>query len=142
MSFENIVVLGLGKVGRLAAKLLHDSGFNVTGYDVKTPREKLPFAVKNTDLTSAQALAAVFAVLTGMVGALSGKYLFEWFGIGTNQPGWMARGFALGTAAHGIGAARALQVDADAGAFAGLALGLQVLLASVLMPIVYQWLRT
>lgn len=88
------------------------------------------------------ALAAVFAVLTGMVGALSGKYLFEWFGIGTDQPGWMARGFALGTAAHGIGAARALQVDADAGAFAGLALGLQVLLASVLMPIVYQWLRT
>ena len=61
MSFENIAVLGLGKVGRLAAKLLHDSGFNVTGYDVKTPREKLPFAVKNTDLTSPRALAAEFA---------------------------------------------------------------------------------
>ena len=82
------------------------------------------------------ALAAVFAVLTGMVGALSGKYLFDALGIGLDATGWMARGFALGTAAHGIGAARALQVNADAGAWAALALGLQVVLAAVLMPLV------
>ncbi|MCB2040621.1 MAG: LrgB family protein, partial [Rhodoferax sp.] len=42
---------------------------------------------------------------------------------------------ALGTASHGIGAARALQVDADAGAYAGLALGVQVVLAALLMPL-------
>lgn len=83
------------------------------------------------------ALAAVFAVLTGMVGALSGKYLFDALGIGTDATGWMARGFALGTAAHGIGAARALQVNA--GAWAALALGLQVLLAAVLIPLVAGW---
>lgn len=82
------------------------------------------------------ALAAVFAVLTGMVGALGGKYLFDALGIGTDATGWMARGFALGTAAHGIGAARALQVNADAGAWAALALGLQVLLAALLIPLV------
>jgi predicted murein hydrolase (TIGR00659 family) len=81
------------------------------------------------------ALAAVFAVVTGMVGALSGKYLFDALGIGTDRVGWMARGFALGTAAHGIGAARALQVNAEAGAWAALALGLQVLLATLLIPI-------
>ncbi len=82
------------------------------------------------------ALAAVFAVLTGMVGALSGKYLFDLLRIGRDATGWMARGFALGTAAHGIGAARALQVNADAGAWAALALGLQVVFASVLIPLV------
>ena len=71
-----------------------------------------------------------------MVGALSGKALFALLGIGTDATGWMARGFALGTAAHGIGAARALQVNADAGAWAALALGLQVVLASLLMPLV------
>jgi putative effector of murein hydrolase len=85
------------------------------------------------------ALAAVFAVITGLVGALSGKYLFNWVGIGVDTPGWMSRGFALGTAAHGIGAARALQVNADAGAWAALALGLQVVLASLLIPIVARW---
>ncbi|WP_210542385.1 LrgB family protein [Rhodoferax sp. PAMC 29310] len=86
------------------------------------------------------ALAAVFAVVTGMVGALSGKYLFKWLGLPTDAPGWRARGFALGTAAHGIGAARALQVNADAGAYAGLALGLQVVLASLLMPLIFRLL--
>ena len=82
------------------------------------------------------ALSAVFAVLTGMVGALSGKYLFDMLRIATTPEGYAARGFALGTSAHGIGAARALQVNADAGAYAGLALGLQVVLAALLMPLV------
>lgn len=82
------------------------------------------------------ALAAVFAVLTGMVGALSAKYLFDRLRIDS----WAVRGFALGTVSHGIGAARALHVHADAGAYAGIALGLQVVLASLLMPLVFRWL--
>ena len=85
------------------------------------------------------ALAAVFAVLTGMVGALGGTYLFDVLGVKRDTAGWMARGFALGTAAHGIGAARALQVHPDAGAWAALALGLQVLLAALLIPLVAGW---
>jgi predicted murein hydrolase (TIGR00659 family) len=85
------------------------------------------------------ALSAVFAVLTGLVGALSGKYLFTLLRIPLSRAGWTARGFALGTASHGIGAARALQVNADAGAYAGLALGLQVVLASLLMPLLFKW---
>ena len=82
------------------------------------------------------ALAAVFAVLTGMVGALSAKYLFGLLRIDD----WAVRGFALGTVSHGIGAARALQVNTDAGAYAGIALGLQVLLASLLVPLAFRWL--
>ena len=85
------------------------------------------------------ALAAAFAVITGLLGALAGKYLFDALRIPTNQAGWAARGFALGTASHGIGAARALQVNADAGAYAGLALGLQVVLASLLIPLAFRW---
>lgn len=84
------------------------------------------------------ALAAVFAVVTGLVGAVAGRYLFDALGIPKDAGGWSARGFALGTAAHGIGAARALQVDADAGAYAGLGLGLQVVLASLLIPLIFR----
>jgi predicted murein hydrolase (TIGR00659 family) len=80
------------------------------------------------------ALAAVFAVLTGMVGALSARYLFNALRIDS----WAVRGFALGTSSHGLGAARALQVHADAGAYAGIALGLQVILASLLMPLLFR----
>lgn len=82
------------------------------------------------------ALAAVFAVLTGMVGAVSAKLLFDRLGVRD----WSVRGFAIGTAAHGLGTARALQVHPDAGAYAGIALGVQVLLAAVLMPLVFRFL--
>jgi predicted murein hydrolase (TIGR00659 family) len=77
------------------------------------------------------ALAAAFAVLTGLVGAISAKYLFDLLRIAEPE----VRGFALGTASHGLGAARAMQVHADAGAYAGLALGVQVVLAALLMPL-------
>ncbi len=80
------------------------------------------------------ALAAVAAVLTGLVGAVSGKYLFDALRVIAPD----VRGFALGTAAHGIGAARALQVHPEAGAYAALALGLQAVLAALLMPLVFK----
>ena len=57
MSFTNIAVLGLGKVGNLAGRLLHESGFNVTGYDLHPPRQEPPYEVKHTDLTSLEALS-------------------------------------------------------------------------------------
>lgn len=73
------------------------------------------------------ALAAVFAVVTGLIGAVCGKYLFD----ALHLRHWAIRGFALGTASHGIGAARAWQVHPQAGAYAALALGLQVVLAGL-----------
>jgi putative effector of murein hydrolase len=79
------------------------------------------------------ALAAVLAVLTGLVGTVCGKYLFDALGIQRPE----VRGFALGTASHGIGAARAMQVHPVAGAYAALALGLQVVLGALLLPLVY-----
>lgn len=60
MSFERIAVLGLGKVGKLAAKLLHDAGFKVTGVDIRTPRETLPFDLRDTNLTSHTEMLAEF----------------------------------------------------------------------------------
>lgn len=77
------------------------------------------------------AMAAVFSVLTGLVGAISAPYLFNVMGELSAQ----ARGFALGTASHGIGAARAMQVNVDSGAYAGLALGIQVVLSAILIPL-------
>ncbi len=79
------------------------------------------------------ALAAVFAVSTGILGAALGKYVLDALRISD----WRARGFALGLAAHGIGTARSFQVNADAGAFAGLAFALHAMLAAILFPLAY-----
>ncbi|MGH8719404.1 MAG: LrgB family protein, partial [Burkholderiales bacterium] len=77
------------------------------------------------------ALTAVFCIATGVLGAICGRYVFDALGLSR----WSVRGYALGTAAHGIGTARAFQVNAEAGAFAGLALGLHGLIAAVAIPV-------
>jgi predicted murein hydrolase (TIGR00659 family) len=79
------------------------------------------------------ALAAVLAVTTGVIGAAIGRYVLDALAIRD----WRVRGFALGLAAHGIGTARAFQVNAEAGAFAGLAFGLHGVLAALAVPLAY-----
>jgi len=60
MPFRKIAVLGLGKVGALAATLLRESGFDVTGFDSRTSKEKLPFAVEAADLASGAEVRKAF----------------------------------------------------------------------------------
>jgi predicted murein hydrolase (TIGR00659 family) len=76
-------------------------------------------------------LAAVAVVLTGIMGAIIVTPLMNRTGI----TDFRARGFAVGLAAHGIGTAQAFQVDAVAGVFAGIAMSLNALLTSLLVPL-------
>ena len=55
---QKIAVLGLGKVGRLAAELLMQSGFDVAGYDqIRPTGAPLPFATDVIDVAQADDLA-------------------------------------------------------------------------------------
>jgi len=58
---QAVAVLGLGKVGLLAARLLDDLGYEVTGHDLRSPVQDVPFAVSSTDVTDAEALQAGLA---------------------------------------------------------------------------------
>jgi len=49
---KKVIVLGLGKIGKLAAELLHNSGFEVTGVDIVEPRAAIPFSFKFLDLAN------------------------------------------------------------------------------------------
>lgn len=82
------------------------------------------------------ALTAVVVVATGVFGAVAAGPLFDAMGIRDAR----ARGFAAGLAAHGLGTARAFQVDRTMGTFAGIALGLNGLMTAVLVPLVWRWL--
>lgn len=48
---KKIAVLGLGKVGTLAAELLHQSGFEVTGLDMAPGAKDLPFTTRALDVS-------------------------------------------------------------------------------------------
>jgi len=76
-------------------------------------------------------LTAVSVILTGIMGAIVVTPLMNRAGI----TDFRARGFAAGIAAHGIGTARAFQVDAIAGVFSGIAMSLNALVTSLLVPL-------
>ena len=79
----------------------------------------------------APALTAVLVILTGVIGAIVATPLLNLIRVRD----WRARGFAVGVAAHGIGTARAFQVNETAGAFSGIGMGLNAILTAVLAPL-------
>ncbi|MGA2487901.1 MAG: LrgB family protein [Roseiarcus sp.] len=82
-----------------------------------------------SQLGGVPALAAVIVLFAGVVGAMTATPLFNWMKISD----FRARGFAVGVSAHGIGAARAFQVDSTAGAFAGLGMALNAVATAALL---------
>ena len=78
------------------------------------------------------ALAAVFVMITGVLGAIIGPELLRRFGV--QHPA--ASGIALGLTAHAVGTAQALQESDECGAFAALAMSLMGVLTAVLLPLV------
>ena len=81
-------------------------------------------------------LTAVLVILTGIIGAITVTPLMNILTI----TDWQVRGFAVGVAAHGIGTARAFKVNPIAGAYAGIAMALNALLTSLIVPILLKWL--
>jgi len=82
------------------------------------------------------ALTAALVIVTGIIGAVCAEPLLQRLGIHDDA----TKGFAIGLASHGIGTARALQMSEQAGAFAGLAMGLNGTLTALLVPLLLRWL--
>lgn len=81
-------------------------------------------------------LTAVFVIVTGIFGAIIVTPTMNLLRIRD----WRARGFAVGVAAHGIGTARAFQVNETAGAYAGIGMALNALLTSLIVPLLVRLL--
>lgn len=82
-------------------------------------------------------LTAALVMLTGLIGAMTMIPLMRLLRINDSR----VRGFAVGLAAHGIGTARAFQMNQLAGTFAGIAMGLNGLITALLAPLLLGWLR-
>ncbi|EFH09811.1 LrgB family protein [Pseudoroseomonas cervicalis] len=78
-------------------------------------------------------LTAAVVLASGVVGATLGPLVLNL----ARVRDWRARGLAMGTAAHGLGTARAISVNATAGAFSGLAMGLNALATALLLPLLW-----
>ncbi|WP_017939748.1 LrgB family protein [Zestomonas thermotolerans] len=77
------------------------------------------------------ALAAVFVMITGVLGAICGPAVLRLCGV--RHPA--AQGMALGITAHAVGTSRALQEGEECGAFAALGMSLMGVASAVLLPL-------
>ncbi|ATR84905.1 LrgB family protein [Pseudomonas sp. FFUP_PS_473] len=76
-------------------------------------------------------LAAVFVLITGVIGAIFGPALLSRCGVHSPE----ARGMALGLTAHAVGTSVALQESEECGAFAALAMSLMGVATAVFLPL-------
>lgn len=82
------------------------------------------------------ALTAVLVILTGIVGAMTGSRILDLLRIKDPR----ARGLSFGVSAHGLGTVRAFQEGEIAGAFSGLAMGLNGVVTTILVPIIVRFI--
>ena len=76
-------------------------------------------------------LTAIITLITGVIGASLGVFIFDIMKLKKME----ARGFSLGLASHGIGTARAMSRDKNAGVFAAVGMGLSGLITSIIVPL-------
>ena len=77
------------------------------------------------------ALAAVFVMFTGVLGAIFGPMLLRLCGV-DHPAAW---GMAMGLTAHAVGTSRALEEGEEAGAFSALAMSLGGTATALLLPL-------
>lgn len=82
------------------------------------------------------AVTSVVVFCVGIFGSIFGEWILRRSGVTDPE----ARGFALGSAAHGIGTARAIEIGAVEGAFSGLAMALMGLATALLAPLMEKYL--
>lgn len=77
-------------------------------------------------------IAAIVVVVVGIFGGITGPFVLNKLGITSK----LARGLALGSSAHGLGTARAMELGAIEGAISGLAIGLMGFATAILIPLI------
>lgn len=113
-------VIGLGIVFQLDEALIAS---------LQPKSATMPIALPLSEqLGGLPAITAIVVFLTGLTGSLIGPWVLEKCGI--RNP--IARGLALGSASHGIGTSRAIELGALEGAVSGLAIGLTGVTLSLL----------
>ena len=98
-----------------------------------------PIAIEITKITGGiPAITAGVVIAVGVLGNAFGPYILRLLGIKSKT----ALGAALGTAAHGIGTARALEEGRLTGAYSGLAMCVNGLLTALITPYFVTWILT
>lgn len=90
-----------------------------------------PIALSVAEKTGGIApITAAMVLFTGCLGAVCGPQFLRMIGVREKA----AMGLAMGTACHGLGTARMLEIDRFGGAIAGLSIGINGLATAMIVP--------
>ena len=117
------------------AKLMGADAAIIGGFYAKSVTAPIAMGIAER-VNVSPTLTAVFAVTTGILGAILVRFVMDAIGMKS----WWQRGFAVGVAAHGIGTSRAFSVHPEAGTYASLGMGLHGVLGAVLIPLSTRWI--
>ncbi len=135
-----LVALAVGSATGIASAVLIGRAVGLSGQVLRSLAPKsitTPIAMAIAEaIGGLPSLTAVLVILTGMVGAALAREALDIAGVRDQS----VRGFAMGLSSHGLGTARALQLDPEAGAFAGLAMGLNGAMTAMLVPLMLRLL--
>ncbi|MEG1672071.1 MAG: LrgB family protein [Alistipes sp.] len=96
----------------------------------------VPIAISVSEpLGGIVSVTSVVVFCVGIFGSIFGEWILRHSGIRDR----MACGFALGSAAHGIGTARAIELGAVEGALSGLAMALMGIVTALLLPLIEKY---
>jgi putative effector of murein hydrolase len=77
-----------------------------------------------------ESLLAVGIMISALSGAVLGPTVLKWAGVRDRR----AVGLALGCGSHGVGTARAFEIDSTTGAFASVGMSLTAICAGLILP--------
>ena len=116
-------------VGLCVAILGHASASTILSLAPKSATAAVSMEISRL-IGGAPAVTATLTIMTGIIGAVGGPYVLNFWRISTPE----ARGFAMGVASHGIATARAFTESEVAGSFAGLGMVLNAILTALIVP--------
>lgn len=122
-------IVGVGSVVGIAAAMGADREILVS---IAPKSVTVPIAVSIAEpMGGIVSITSVVVFLTGIFGSIAGTWILDRAGVRLPQ----ARGFALGSAAHGIGTARAVELGAVEGALSGMAIALMGAVTALFIPL-------
>lgn len=122
-------IVGVGSVVGIAAAMgaSHEILVSIAPKSVT-----VPIAVSISEpLGGIVSITSVVVFLTGIFGSLIGSWVLDHTGVKLPQ----ARGLALGSSAHGVGTARAIELGAIEGALSGIAIALMGAISAIVIPL-------
>ena len=134
--FTSIVVgsiVGIISVS-LIAKWLGANDMLITSLQPKSVTTPIAILISK-QMGGIPPFTAVVVMITGVFGAVVGPFILDKAGISSR----IARGLAMGSGAHGVGTARAVEMGAIEGVISGLSIGLMGLITSLLVPVI-RWI--